>query len=99
MFIRVRGSWYPHDSIDAIVEIGGRLRVDLCNGVKIDLDPIESEKVLKQLNRAAEPTVEATVPPIVTQRISAVEAAVMGLKAQITMSELAKQKARVKSNA
>ena len=49
MFIKVRMTWFPVDSIDQIDEINGRLRICLSSGVRIDLDPIESEKVEEQL--------------------------------------------------
>jgi hypothetical protein len=99
MFIRVRGSWYPHDSIDAIVEVGGRLRVDLCNGVKIDLDPIESEKVLKQLGKVVDAPAEPVIPTALLQRINFLETQVMSMKAQLVGFDLAKPKARMKNNA
>lgn len=49
MFLRIRMTYFPLDSIDQIDDIGGRLRVHLSTGIKIDLDPIESEKVLVQI--------------------------------------------------
>ena len=52
MFIKVRMTWFPVDSIDQIDEINGRLRISLSSGVRIDLDPIESEKVEEQLKAA-----------------------------------------------
>jgi hypothetical protein len=50
MFLRIRMTYFPLDSIDQIDDIGGRLRIHLSTGIKIDLDPIESEKVLLQVH-------------------------------------------------
>ncbi len=51
-FVRIRSSWFPTDGIDQIDMVGERVRVVLCNGMKIELDPIEGEKVLQQVEHA-----------------------------------------------
>jgi hypothetical protein len=79
MFIKIRQTWFPVDSIDQIDDIGGRLRVSLSMGVKIDLDPIETEKVVKQIREINKP------PAAMEEKASfaALTARVMGVEGSL----------------
>ncbi len=95
-FLRIRSSWYPVDAIHQIDDLGGRVRITLHGNIKIDLDPIEGEKVMRQLQGKSEPTTEpqATLP--LMARVAALEARVMALTAT---SDLIRQNKAVKTNA
>jgi hypothetical protein len=95
-FLRIRSSWYPVDSIDQIDDLGGRVRVTLHGNTKIDLDPVEGEKVLRQLQGKSEPTAEPQAQLTLMARVAALEARVMALTAS---NELMKQKKAVKAHA
>jgi hypothetical protein len=79
MFIKIRQTWFPVDSIDQIDDIGGRLRISLSMGVKIDLDPIETEKVVKQIREINKP------PAAMEEKASfaALTARVMGVEGSL----------------
>jgi hypothetical protein len=106
-FIKVRQTWFPVDSIDQIDDIGGRMRVSLSSGIKIDLDPIEAEKVVRQMEAMStvrdgpDPQVAALMARLVT-----LEAHIGGLKAHMatvmatqSSTNAAPQRARAKTNA
>ncbi len=95
-FLRIRSSWYPVDSIDQIDDLGGRVRVTLHGNVKIELDPVEGEKVMRQLQGKSEPATEpqATLP--LMARVAALEARVMALTAT---SDLIRKNKAVKTSA
>ena len=40
-FIKIRATWYHADEVLQIDDLGGRMRVMLSSGLKLDLDPIE----------------------------------------------------------
>lgn len=48
-FLRIRATWYHADEILQIDDLGGRMRVSLSSGLKLDIDPIEGEKIARQL--------------------------------------------------
>lgn len=88
-FLRIRSAWYPVDAIYQIDDLGGRMRVTLHGNTKIDLDPLESEKVLRQLQGKSEPATEPQAQLTLMARVAALEARVMSLTAT---NELMKKK-------
>lgn len=87
MFLKIRQTWFPVDSIDQIDDIGGRLRISISTGVKIDLDPIESEKVLRQVRDLNRPPVQNEERPAIgalTVRVIGVEGSLGALEDRIT---------------
>jgi hypothetical protein len=99
MFIRIRQTWFPFDAIDQIDLIGDRVRVSLCNGIKIDLDSLEGEKVLKQLQGRQDAAEGIPQVPVLLARIAALESRVMSLQASIAAVEDRQTKKRVTANA
>ena len=85
VFVKVRQTWYPSDSIDQIDDLPGKTVVVLASGLKIVLDPIEGEKVLKQLEGSAETAREQPTEPsgALIGRMVALEAQVLALKAKL----------------
>jgi hypothetical protein len=96
-FVKVRMTHFPVDAIDQIDEIGGRVRVSLSNGIKIDLDPIEGEKVLKQVSAFG--SLPATVPQQDHSTVIALMARVAALEARVASLSDRAPKARAKANA
>lgn len=79
-FIRVRNTFYHVDAIDEIRDMGGRVLVVINGGVKIDLDAVEGEKVLKQMSAATpEPAPSPGSSTATLGRIMALEARVAQL--------------------
>ena len=107
MFIKIRQTWFPVDSIDQIDDIGGRLRIHLSTGVKIDLDPIEAEKVVKQVREINKPPAaleEKASFAALTARVMGVEGSLGALEDRIeaVRKELEKDRratAKVKEHA
>lgn len=95
-FLRIRSSWYPVEAIHQIDDLGGRLRVTLHGNIKLDLDPIEAEKVLRQLQGKSEPATEPQAQLTLMARVAALEARVMSMTAT---TELMKQKKAVNAHA
>ena len=79
MFIKIRSTHFPIDSIDQIDDIGGRVRVTISTGIKIDLDPIEAEKVVRQVREINKP------PAAMEEKASfaALTARVMGVEGSL----------------
>lgn len=100
MFIRIRNTYFPVDSIDQIDEVNGRLRICLSHGIKIDLDPVESERLIKQLDAMSPVRSAQDIPQIgvILSRLAAVESRTMAIHASVSASE-SKAKAKVKANA
>lgn len=84
-FIRVRNTYYHVDAIDEVRDMGGRVLVVINGGVKIDLDPVEGEKVLKQMTMVTQEP-----PPSATTTLGRL----MALEARI--SQLADTMSRIK---
>jgi hypothetical protein len=107
MFIKIRQTWFPVDSIDQIDDIGGRLRIHLSTGVKIDLDPIEAEKVVRQVREINKPPAameEKASFAALTARVMGVEGSLGALEDRIeaVRKELEKDRratAKVKEHA
>jgi uncharacterized small protein (DUF1192 family) len=103
MFLRIRQTWFPVESIDQIDDVGGRLRVHLSSGVKIDLDPIESEKVSARVaSMCAGGDQAPRAAAGESSRITSLEASVRALEARIASmrDQLEREKAgRVRSHA
>jgi|Laugresu1bdmlbsd_1035121.scaffolds.fasta_scaffold00994_6 small-conductance mechanosensitive channel len=101
MFIKIRSTHFPIDSIDQIDDIGGRVRVTISTGIKIDLDPIEAEKVMRQVESMNVARLQPETPPsaVILARVSALEARVMSLQASLLALEATRAKPKVKSNA
>lgn len=108
MFLRIRQTWFPVDSIDQIDDIGGRLRVHLSTGVKIDLDPIESEKVSARIEslagQSSSKALAAPASPAVLAKVAGLEGALSALEDRVDSlrEELDKEraaKAKVKTHA
>lgn len=107
MFLKIRQTWFPVDSIDQIDDIGGRLRIHLSTGVKIDLDPIEAEKVVRQVREINKPPAameEKASFAALTARVMGVEGSLGALEDRIeaVRKELEKDRratAKVKEHA
>jgi hypothetical protein len=97
MFVRVRQTFFPVDAIDQIDDIGGRIRVSLATGVKIDLDPVEGEKVIRQVSGNAVPAV--SVPQSDHSAVISLMARVAALEAKVASTRDVPAKAKAKANA
>lgn len=83
-FLKIRQTWYPVDSIDQIDDISGKALISLANGQKIQLDPIETEKVVRQMEAgSAQPAQVAEPSGALLGRMVSLEAQVLALKAQL----------------
>ena len=107
MFIKIRSTHFPIDSIDQIDDIGGRVRVTISTGIKIDLDPIEAEKVVRQVREINKPPAaleEKASFAALTARVMGVEGSLGALEDRIeaVRKELEKDRratAKVKEHA
>ena len=107
MFIKIRSTHFPIDSIDQIDDIGGRVRVTISTGIKIDLDPIEAEKVVRQVREINKPPAameEKASFAALTARVMGVEGSLGALEDRIeaVRRELEKERkatAKVTTNA
>lgn len=96
-FVKVRQTHFPVDAISQIDEIGGRVRVSLATGVKIDLDPVEGERVLRQVSgNVASPT---SVPQQDNSQVVALMSRVSALEAKLASMRNDHDKARMKHHA
>jgi hypothetical protein len=96
-FLKVRQTHFPVDSIAQIDEIGGRVRVSLATGVKIDLDPVEGERVLRQVSGNV--PAPASVPQQDTAQVVALMSRVSALEAKVASMRNDNDKARMKHHA
>lgn len=106
-FLRIRQTWYPIDSIDQIDDVSGKMTIALATGHKIVLDPIEAEKVVRQLEPQAaqrdpsEPTTGAMLSRMVSleAQLAALKAHLATLMAAQAAAAPATPKAKAKTNA
>jgi len=105
--LKIRQTWFPLDSVDQIDDIGGRMRVSLSSGIKIDLDPVEAEKVTRQMEAMStvrdgpDPQVAALMARLVTleSHIAGLKAHMASVMAGQSAANTAPQRARAKTNA
>lgn len=104
-FLRVRQTWYPVDSIDQIDDVFGKMVISLASGHKVTLDPIEAERVQKQLDAHSSGPLPSEPSGALLGRMVALEAQVLALKAQLATlgsalgAAAASNKAKAKTNA
>ena len=90
-FIKIRATWYHADEVLQIDDLGGRMRVMLSTGLKLDLDPIEGEKIAKQLEdhglTQAKGFDNSSIA-ILVNRLSSLENTLSNMKAKLAAIEL-----------
>lgn len=104
-FLKIRQTWYPIDSIDQIDDTAGKMVISIATGHKIVLDPIEAERVQKQLEVHVSAPAAPEPSGALLGRMVSLEAQVLALKAQLATlgsalgAAAASNKAKAKTNA